>query len=396
MGEFFKKRLSNGLTVLFEKRELPVVSVAASVRWGSAFEQESWKGISHFIEHLMFKGTKTRGQEEIAREVEKKGGILNAFTSEEVTSYWAKMPSKHIDSAIEIPSDLILNPLFDKKEFEREKNVIIEEIKMYHDTPRFYVTDKIKEMLYRKPFGSSIAGKEEVIRNLKIEQVKSLFKEKYTSDEMILTVIGDADFSEICKKAEKLFPKTSREKIVHSPVKTNGEIIEKRKGIDQTHFMMGFHSASLQDKQRYLYELMGAYLFDGMSSRLFQEIREKRGLVYSIKGDFDMGRDYGYCMIYAGTKKESINEIKKLILQEFNKLKNIKSKDLEECREQLIGNKKVGEEDSSSAMNALMMEEIGGNAGEYYKYEERINAVKIGDVKNFKLKDYSSFVLVPD
>ena len=394
--EFFKKRLANGLTVLFEPRNLPVVSCSASVNWGAAFEPENVKGISHFIEHLMFKGTRTREQEEIAREIEKKGGILNAFTSEEVTSYWCKLPSKHIDSGLAIPSDLILNPKFDAVEFEKEKNVIIEEIKMYHDNPRAYVTDKIKEMLYKKPFGISIAGKEEIVRKLTRKQVIDMFNSKYTSDSMIMTVVGDADFSEICSRAEKLFPATKRKLIEHSPEKTNNEAIEKRKGIDQTHFMFGFHSPSLKDKDRYFYELVGAYLFDGMSSRLWQEIREKRGLVYSVKGDFDLGYRYGYCMIYAGTKAEKIKEIKKIILQEMKKVRSMKQRDLDECKEQLIGMKKVAEEDSSSAMNSIMIEEIGGDAGEYYKYEERINSVKLDSIKNFKLKDYSTFSLIPE
>lgn len=395
MTEFFKKRLKNGLTVLFEKRNLPIVSCSASVNWGSLFEQEKIKGISHFMEHLMFKGTKTRSQEEIAREIEKKGGILNAYTSEEVTSYWAKLPSKHFDSGLNIVSDLILNPRFDKIEFEREKNVIIEEIKMYHDTPRFYVVDKIKEMLYKKPFGMSVAGKEEIIREASLTDVKKLFDSVYTTDSMILSVVGDADFEEICKIGEKMFPVRKRKISESLPFPINSDKQEIRKGIDQAHFMLGFHTPSLKDKQRYLYEVLGTYLFEGMSSKLFQEVREKRGLVYSIKGDFDMGSKYGYCSIYAGTKKESIPEIKEIILREIKNLKNLSQREVEEVKEQLIGMKKVEEEDSSNAMNSLMMEEIGGDAGEYYKYDENILAVKLKDIKNFKLKGYSSFSLLP-
>jgi len=396
MAEYYKKKLGNGLTVLFEPRNLPVVSVSASVKWGSAFENEKNKGISHFIEHLMFKGTKTRNQEEIAREIEKKGGVLNAYTSEEVTSYWCKLPSKHVSSGIEISSDLILNPKFDGAEFEKEKQVIIEEIKMYHDNPRFYVMDKIKELLYKKPFGMSIAGSAEIVRKLNREQVMGLFNSAYTADSMILTVVGDADFGEICKTAERVFPKTKRKIAEHTPVKFNSSGEEKRAGIDQTHFVFGFHSPSLSDRQRYVYEVMGAHLFDGMSSKLWQEIREKRGLVYSIKGDFDMGRDYGYCAIYAGTRKEKVKEIKEIILKEIKNLGKIERKDIEECKEQLIGMRKVAEEDSSGAMNSMMTEEAAGSVEEHYDYEEKINSVKLEDVRNIsKLKSYSSFNLVP-
>jgi predicted Zn-dependent peptidase len=394
--EFFKKKLKNGLTVIFEKRNLPVVSVSASVRFGSIFETEKNKGISHLMEHLMFKGTKKRSQQEIAGEVEKKGGILNAFTSEEVTSYWNKLPSKYLQTAIEIPSDLIVNPQFDPVEFEKEKNVVIEEIKMYRDNPSYHVNDKIKEMLYEKPFGMSIAGNEEIVRNLGREEAIKLFNSVYTSDSMILAVVGDADFDYVCKLGDKLFPTKTRKLAEFIPVKKNAEMTEERKGIDQSHFVFGFHVPVLGNREKYDYEVAGAWLFGGMSSRLFQEVREKRGLAYSIKGDFDLGKNYGYCMISAGTLKEKIKEIKEIILKEIKDLKNLGKKDFDECREQLIGSRKLAEEDSSNVMNSLMMEEISGKAEEYYRYEERINSVKLEDVRKLaKLKAFSSFSLIP-
>jgi len=394
--EFYKKKLGNGLTVLFEKRKLPVVAVSASVKFGSAFESEKNKGISHFVEHLMFKGTKTREQQEISREIEKKGGILNAYTSEEVTCYWNKLPSKHIESGIDIASDLILNPKFDAVEFEREKGVIIEEIKMYHDTPRFYVPEKIKELLYKKPFGLGIAGKAETIKNMKRQEVVDLHDNNYTTDSMVLGVAGDADFDFICEKAEKIFPTTKRKIQALVPLKINKEEVEKRKGIDQAHLAFGFHSPSIQDVKRYDYEVMGGYLFDGMSSVLFQEIREKRGLAYAVKGSFEQGDNFGYCLIYVGTMKEKIKEIKEIILKEIRNLSKIEKKDLDEVKEQLIGMRKVESEDSFEAMNNLVQEEISGNAEEYYQYGERISNVKLEDVRAIsKLKNFSSFSLIP-
>ena len=343
----------------------------------------------------MFKGTKTKTQEEIAREIEKKGGILNAFTSEEVTSYWNKLPSKHVASGINIASDLILNPKFDAVEFEKEKNVIIEEIKMYHDNPLLYVYDKIKKLLYEKPFGMSIAGKQEIIKKMRREEIIKKFNSFYTSDSMILCVVGDADFEEVCRMGEKIYPSTKRKFIEFKPAKINREEEEKRKDLEQAHFVFGFHAPTLKDKERYVYELAGSYLFEGMSSRLFQEIREKRGLAYAVKGNFDLGKNYGYGTIYCGTRKEKINEIKKIILKEIKNLKSLKQRELEECKEQLIGNKKIFEEDSSNAMNMLMLEEAAGDAEEYYKYDDKINAVKLKEVKEIKLKNFSSFSLVP-
>lgn len=396
MREFFRKKLGNGLTVLFEKRNLPLVSVSSSVNWGAAFESEKIKGVSHFIEHLMFKGTKTRKQEEIAREIEKKGGILNAYTSEEITSYWNKLPSKHLISGIVISSDLILNPKFDPVEFEREKGVIIEEIKMYHDNPQLYTFDKIKSLLYKKPFGLSIAGKAEIIRNAKREDLIDLHKKQYTTDSMVLTVVGNSDFEDICKQAEKIFPKTKRDIHKIDPIKMNSNAVEKRKGLEQSHFVFGFHSPKMNDKQKYVYEVFNCYLSEGMSSRLFQEIREKRGLAYAVKGVADIGINYAYDFIYVNTLKEKINEIREIIKKEIKNIKNIQNKDFEECKEQLIGMKNVAEEDSSAVMNALAMEELGGNAEEYYKYDEYIKRVKLEDIKRIKIPGYSTFSLVPD
>lgn len=394
MVEFQKRKLKNGVTVLFEKRNIPVVSVSSSVKYGSEYELEKWKGISHFVEHLMFKGTKTRGQEEIAREVEKKGGILNAFTSEEVTNYWCKLPSKHFLTGVEISSDLISNPLFDETEFEKEKQVIIEEIKMYHDNPRYYVLDKIKEMLYYPPFGNSIVGTAEVINKLRVTDVKKLHDSFYTSDSMMLTVVGKADFDEVCKAADKSFARSSRKLAEPKIVEKNLEQTEKRKGIDQSHLVLGFHVPPLGSKMRYAHELAGAYLFGGMSSKLWQEVREKRGLAYSISGNFELGKRYGYCTIYSGLRKEKISDVRKIILQEIKNLKSAAQRDLEECKEQLIGNRDLESEDSTNVMNSLVFEEIGGGAEEYYQYGDKISSVKVEDVKKILVKGVSSFSLV--
>lgn len=393
--EFYKKRLKNGLTVLFEKRKLPVVCVSASVKYGSAYEPMRLKGVAHFIEHLTFKGTKTRSQDKLAREIEKKGGILNAFTGEEITSYWNKLPSKYLKQGLEISSDLILNPSFDEKEFNKEKKVILEEIKMYHDTPRIYVVEKIKELLYKKPFGAFGAGTLKSLNPITRKQVVELYKQVYSTDNMILAVVGDATWDEIVKFGEK-FPIRKRKLIKYSPMKINSELIETRKGIDQAHFIFGFHMPNSADKSRYDYEIMMTYLVGGMSSVLHEEIREKRGLAYTVKPEADMGTKYGYAAIYTGTVKEKIKEIKKIILKEIKEIRNLSKRDFEETKEQVIGLKDLMVEDSINAMNFLVQEEIGGNAEEYYKYEDRINKVKLEDVRKLaKLKSYSTFSLIP-
>ncbi|MBU0957342.1 MAG: insulinase family protein [Nanoarchaeota archaeon] len=394
--EFYKKKLKNGVTVLFEKRNLPIIASSASVNWGAEYESEKVKGISHLMEHLMFKQSKNRSSEELAREIEKRGGVLNAFTDEEVTSYWNKMPSKHWDVGLDIASDLILHPKFDIKDFEKEKKVVIEEIKMYKDSPRSYVLDKIKEMLYKKPFGSSIAGDVNSVAGLELENVKDIFKKNYTSDEMIVCCVGKANFDDICEYVEKSYPTNSRKLQIVEPVKINNEVVEKRKGVDQANYVFGFHGVPLSDKKRHIYDVVGGYLWMGMSSRMFQEIREKRGLCYTVNGYLDFAKNFGYGGIYVGTVPEKIKKVQELILKEFKDISKIEKKDVDEVKEQLIGMNKLGQEDSINVMDSLMRLEFNGSAEEHYDFEENIKKVKFEDIKNFKLKNYSSFALIPE
>ncbi|MFH1501150.1 MAG: pitrilysin family protein [archaeon] len=393
--EFYKKKLKNGLTVLFESRKQPVVSVCSAVQYGSGHEPTLTKGAAHLIEHMTFKGTKTRTHDQIAREIEKKGGVINATTGEEVTFYWNKLPSKHLKAGIDISSDLILNPLLDAKEFEKEKKVVLEEIKMYRDNPRYHVMEKIKEMLYKEPFSIFGAGTPDTVSKLTREDIFKIYNTNYSTNNMILCVVGKADFEEICKLAEKNFPGRIGKTAPIKPVLTNKNEVEIRKGIDQANFMFGVHCPK-RGPDSYAFRVLLMYLAGGMSSVLHEEIREKRGLVYTIRGDLDIGASYGYATIYAGTMKKNISKIKGLILEELKKIKNLNRKELEETKEQLIGLSGIASEDSTNVMEMLIQEEIAGGAERYYDYEKLISQVKLDDVrKAAKIKSYSTFALVP-
>ncbi len=394
--EFYRKKLDSGLTVFFEKRNIPIVSVASSIGFGAQHETENIKGISHFIEHLVFKGTKKRTVEEIPKEIEGKGGVLNAFTSEEVTCFYNKLPSKYFDLGSDISRDLILNPLFEKTALERERKVILEEIKMYHDNPSTHVLEKIKEMLYKKPFNMSIAGTEKSVVGLSREKVVELFNSIYSTNNMIFSVVGDVEWEDVLEEAKK-FPKVNK-KINSIPIlKSSGEEIEKRKGIDQAHLVLGFHAPLLNDKDRYAAEIFDSILGGGMSSRLFQEVREKRGLCYAIKSSLEQSKDYSYEMIYAGTVKEKVNEIKKIILKEISKFNDLKKSDFEEAKERLIGLRQLSKEKADLTMIELLQEELGGNSENYYEYEKEINKVKLKQVQNLsKIKNYSFVALIPE
>ncbi len=394
-AEFYRKKLDNGLTVLFEKRKLPVVSTCTAIKFGAQYEKEKIKGISHFIEHLVFKGTKNRNVTQISEEVENKGGILNAFTGEEVTGYWNKLPSKHFSLGADISRDLVLNPLFEKNALERERRVILEEIKMYHDNPTTHVFEKIKEMLYEKPFSISIAGTLKTVERLSREKVIDLYNSIYATNNMVFCVVGKVSWQDILNEAKK-FPKTTKQINSIPIIPKNGELIEKRKGIDQAHEVFGFHMPRCNDKNQYAAEVFDSILGGGMSSRLFQEIREKRGLCYALKSHLEQSRNYSYEMIYVGTTKDKVKIIKQLILKEIKKLKNLNLKDLNEAKERLIGLRQIGKEKSETTMLGLLQEELAGNAEKFYKYEEQINKVKLKDVRDLsKLKRYSFVGLIP-
>jgi len=395
---FHRKILPNGMTVLFEKRDLPIVSVAFAVRNGGINESEKEKGISHFIEHMLYKGTPTRNAKKIAEEIERNGGELNGFTDEAVTAYWCKMPSKKLDVALDVLSDMIKNPLFDEKELEKERKVIFEEIKMYHDNPRLHVFDKIQSYLYDEPFGSSLIGTYDTMSSIDRKKIVRKFEKTYKPNNMILSVVGDADFNKIIEFSKKNF-EDKKGKIPKLEIKKkNKSKFEKRKGIDQANLVFAYHVPLANDKRSYAAQVLNTLMAGGMSSRLFSEIREKRNLAYVVKGGSNIEKIFAYNFIYIGTTKKNVGIVKKLILKEFEKVtKDLSEEELKQVKEQLIGNHQISIEDSQIQMVNLLLHEINGDARDFYKFEENISDVKLKDVKYLaKIKNYSFFALVPE
>ena len=400
--KFYRKVLRNGMTLILEKRDNPIVSVAIAVRCGGINEEEHEKGISHFIEHMLYKGTKKRTAKQIAEEIENKGGDLNGFTDNLLTAYWCKIPSRHFLLALEVLTDMVKNSVFNKKEFEKERKVIFEEIKMRKDSPRVYVMDQIHSFLYEKPFGLDLIGTYESMNSITRKKMLERFECVYSPNNMILSVVGDADFSDIIKFAEKNWPsrvEKNKVKIKKSEaIKRNKIKLEKRKGIDQANFVFAHHVPLSTDKKSYAAYVLNALMAGGMSSRLFSEIREKRNLAYAVKGDSEITKDFAYNIIYVGTTKDKISKIKNIILKEFKKVsQKLNEKELKQIKEQLIGNYQISTEDSQLQLASLLMHEIDGNAKELYDFEKNIRVVKLKDVKELaKIKKYSLFALVPE
>jgi predicted Zn-dependent peptidase len=398
---FRRKVLKNGLTIVFEKRNVPVVSMAFAVRSGGINEFKEEKGISHFIEHMLYKGTKNRTSREIAEEIEKNGGELNGFTSEDLTAFHCKMPSRHAEVGLEVLTDIMKNSLFLEEELEKERKVIFEEIKMRKDNPQIYVSDKIQNLLYGPPFGSDLIGTFETMNSIGRDKLVQRFENIYVPGNMVLSVVGDYSFDKLVKFCERNFEKKKFQNKSFKIVKKNAIKIEKRKGIDQANLIFAFHSPLAEDDKSYASEVLMTLMAGGMSSRLFSEIREKRNLAYGVKGHNNISKDYSYSLIYVGTTKENVKKVKELILKEFEKVsKDLDIKELNQIKEQLIGNYQISMEDSQTQMVGLLLAEIEGNASKFYDFEKKISEVKLKDVKDLaskvKGKNYSFFALIPN
>lgn len=386
------------MTIIFEKRNLPVVSVAFAVRYGGINESAGERGIAHFIEHLLYKGTKNRTHKEISEAIEKNGGILNGFTEETITAFWCKMPSNKLKIALNVLGDMVRNPLFDEKEMNKERHVIFEEMKIYHDSPRHYVLDKIQSHLYEPPLGITLIGTQKTLNSVTREKMVKKFENVYNPKKMVLCVVGKANIKDLVNFCEKNFG-NKKGKVQRLKIKEHNKITtEKRKGIDQANLVLAFHAPLSKDKRVYAAKVLMNLMANGLSSRLFREIREKRNMAYSVSGDVVSNRHFSYCYVYAGVMKENVEKVKKLILDEFEKVsKELTAKEFSQSKEQLIGNYKISMEGSDTQMVQLLLSEVDDGFKEFYEFEKNIKTVKISDVKKLaKIKKYSFFALVPE
>ena len=290
--------------------------------------------------------------------------------------------------------------MFSQKEVLKEKNVIFEEMKIYHDSPMNYVSEKINDILYEKPLAVPLIGTPRTVEAISRKDLLKKFKQVYRPNNLILCVVGNCDFLELIKFAEKNFGNQKSRISAPKIVLRNLIQEEKRRGIDQANLILAFHSPLFSDKKSYAAQVLMAIMGHGLSSRLFHEIREKRNLAYAIFGDLQCNKYFSYSYIYAGVLKKNIQKVKELILKEFKKVsKSLGAKEVEEAKEQLIGNYYISMEKTATQMHNLLLAEINSNAKSFYEFEKNIRSVKLKDVKELAKKvekGYSFFTLVPD
>ena len=363
-SQYQKTVLEDGIKVITEKIPyLNSVSIGVWVITGSRDEQPPENGISHFIEHLLFKGTEKRTAYEIAKEIDSVGGSLNAFTGREYTCFYAKVIDKNLPLAIDLLSDIFLHPLLDPRDVEKERMVILQEIKMVEDTPDDYVHDLFNRACWgNHPLGAPILGTADLVQSFSRDQIYRYFKENYQPNRIVVCAAGSLDHQEVVDRIGETFGRIpraerSRERIKPQPISTTN--ISKRE-LEQVHFCLGTKGLQYNHSLRFASYVLNTILGGGMSSRLFQEIRENRGLAYSVYSYLPTYTDAGLVVVYAGTGEDTFHEVINLTLKEFNSLKRdpFKNGELETTKEQLKGNLLLGLESSDNMMTRLAKNEI--------------------------------------
>src|SRR5712671_5512798 len=366
--------LPNGLTVITEQMShIRSVAIGIWLKSGSRDEDSEWNGISHFIEHMVFKGTETRSAEAIARQVDSIGGNMDAFTAKECICFNIKVLDEHLPIAMDVLTDLVLHPIFDAGDIARERGVIIEEIKMDQDNPDYLVLP--------------ILGTRETVKRFERPVVSRFYGHHFAPGNLIVSAAGNLDHKEFVDLVEKHFEHVKPAKNgLHSPQpKISSRInLRNKKSLEQVQICIGVPSHPMAHERRYASYILNTLLGGGMSSRLFQNIRERQGLAYSIYSDLNPYRDTGSMCVYAGTSRESAVKVVECVIAEFRNLKttSVPEEELRRSKDQLKGSLMLSLESSTARMSNLARQEM------YYDHFygldeliERIEAVTIDDLQ---------------
>lgn len=377
---YHKIVLKNGIRVVSEHiPHIKSFSIGIWITNGSRDEGSKENGISHFIEHLVFKGTEKRTAYDIAKEIDSVGGILNGFTEREYTCFHAKVLDQHWALAIDLLSDIFLNSTFDLNEIARERNVVLQEIKMVEDTPDDYIHDLFNEVFWEgHPLGYPILGKRELVSSFDREGICHYFEDHYRANQLVISTAGSFDHEKLIQRIEDTFGGLQEKGEVGrgtSP-EPNHTMSVFSKNLEQVHLCLGTKGISQAHSMRFAAYVLNTLLGRGMSSYLFQEIREKRGLVYSIYSYRPAYFDVGQLVVYAGTEKGSSGEVIRLIMEQLDRLRKemVPGDELQRAKDQLKGNLLLSLESSDSWMTRLAQNEI--YFGKHISVEEVIQGIE--------------------
>jgi predicted Zn-dependent peptidase len=381
--------LANGIRVVTERMpHVRSVSVGIWIGTGSREESPEETGISHFIEHMVFKGTKNRSAEQIAREVDSIGGGLDAFTSKELVSYNVKVLDEHLPEAFDVVSDLVRNPLFDPADIRKEKGVILEELKMEVDNPEYLIHEIFANHFWKgHALGRSILGTKQTIRSFDRDKIERYYQTYYSPSNILITAAGNLNHRRLVRLVEEQLGDLKR-RPVHSakarPRPHAPMIFKNKTSLEQVHLYLGVPSIPMPHESRFGCYILNAILGGGMSSRLFQNIREKQGLAYTVYSELAMYHDVGCMLVYAGTSLRSAQRVIGSIVDELNAIadRKVTQEELRRAKDHLKGSFVLGLESTASRMGNLARQEL------YFKrfftldeMLERIERVSAGEVQ---------------
>ncbi len=381
--------LPNGLTVITERMpQFRSVSVGIWIRTGSRSEPEEITGVSHFIEHMVFKGTERRSCEEIAGTMDSVGGMLDAFTTKETVCFSAKVLDQHLPLAFDVISDMMLRPLFPEPEIEREKKVVLEEIKMDEDNPEALINEEFLQGFWKgHPLGRPILGTRETVGKFDRTSVFGWFRRSYTPNEMVIAAAGNVEHERLVELAAGAFGALAcgADGSRRVPPQPQAPVLVRRKPeLGQAHICLGVPACAVTDPQRYPAALLNSVLGGGMSSRLFQNIRERQGLAYAVFSEVTPYHDAGLLSVYAGTGAGMVEQVVRSVMAEFRRLKEepVAPEELRRAKEQLKGSMTLSLESTGARMGNRARQEI--YFGRFYSLEETfsfVDAVTAADVQ---------------
>jgi predicted Zn-dependent peptidase len=394
---FKKEHLENGIPVVMEPiKNVRSVSIGVWVKVGSRYESAEENGISHFLEHMFFKGTKKRTTKDIAVDIDSIGGDLNAFTSRENTAFYVKVLDEHIDKGVDLLSDIFVNSVFPEDEIEKEKKIIKEEIKMVEDTPDDYIHDLFSLTVWgQRGLGQPILGQRETVASFTREHVIGHIKKYYGTKDIVIACAGNFVPETLISLLNRRFgglrqgsvPKKGAAPVFQRDVKVYS------KDMSEAHICIGVPGVAQASEERYAFFVLNTILGAGVSSRLFQEIREKRGLAYSVYSFTSSFSDTGLWGIYAGVSRKKIREVADLIVAEMVALsESLSEAELERAKNHLKGNLILGLESTSSRMNNLARQEI--YFGAFISPDEIIKSVNMVSMK--QIRELSSKLIRKD
>jgi len=373
--------LPHGLTVITEQMQhIRSASIGIWLETGSRDEDSHWNGISHFIEHMLFKGTKHRTAEEIARQVDSIGGNMDAFTAKECICFNVKVLDEHVPIALDILSDLVLHPVFDAQDITRERGVILEEIKMDEDNPDYLVNEIFTQNFWKDhPLGKPILGTKETVKRFERQAVLDAYAPRFAPGNIIVSAAGNLDHDRFVELVTKHFEHMKPLKNgFHSsaPKVVSRIILRNKKALEQVQLCIGVPSHPIAHEKRHAGYILNTLLGGGMSSRLFQNIRERQGLAYSIYSDLNPYRDTGALTVYAGTSRESAVKVVQSVVSEFRKLKSepVPADELRRSKDQLKGSLMLSLESSTARMSNLARQEMYFDR--FYDLDELIEKIE--------------------